>query len=295
MTDHLTPLIIITGPSGAGLSTALDALEDCGFEAIDNLPLRMIQPMAELSGPKNPLGLGVSARAREFSAPALLEILFEQQFVPGQDLQLIYIDCETDTLLTRYSVTRRPHPVCQGARLADSIAREKELLLPLKSRADILINTTELTPHQLRAEILRWFSMTARPAPIVQLQSFSYKRGLPRSADLVFDCRFLQNPHWETSLRRMTGLEPPVQEFVSKDPRFEEFFTRVKEMCLFLLPAVQEEGKSYLTLAFGCSGGRHRSVTMAELMGQALAKSGWQVSIRHRELETSKQQEKYAS
>ncbi len=295
MIDQSTPLVFLSGPSGAGLTTALDALEDCGFEAIDNLPLRMIQPVVELPGPKTPLGLSVSARAREYSADTFLDILFELQFATGRALQLVYIDCDTDELLNRYSATRRPHPLNPETQLADSITQEKEQLLPLKSRADILIDTTGLTPHQLRAEILNWFSAKARKAPTVQLQSFSYKRGLPRSADLVFDCRFLQNPHWQNSLRRMSGLDAPVREFVSKDPRFEEFFSHVKELSLFLLPAVQEEGKSYLTLAFGCSGGRHRSVSMAELMGQALTDSGWEVLIRHRELEVTKTQEKYAS
>jgi len=165
------------------------------------------------------------------------------------------------------------------------ISREKQLLDNVRDQASILIDSSELTPHEMRAEVTRLFSLEQDQKLAVSVHSFSYKRGLPRSADMVFDCRFLQNPHWVPELRAMTGREVDVAAYVSQDPRYETFFSQVSELCTTLLPAYLAEGKSHLTLAFGCSGGRHRSVAVAEAIAQTLAKAGWQVSCRHRELE----------
>lgn len=278
-------IVLVTGPSGAGRTTATDALEDAGFEVVDNLPLRMVLPLLDQSGASGPLALGLDIRNRDFSAQAVLDLLDAMAARADIQVQLLYLDCAPEEILRRYSGTRRRHPVQQANTLGDAVRHEIGLLEPVRTRADVLIDTTGLNPHQLRAEIKAGFAPQARRDLLVQVTSFSYKRGLPRGADFVFDCRFLRNPHWEAALRDLDGQDNAVQAFVRKDPRFAEFFAKVRDLSLFLLPAVKEEGKSYVTIALGCTGGKHRSVTMVELLSQALAEQGWQVSIRHRELD----------
>jgi UPF0042 nucleotide-binding protein len=165
------------------------------------------------------------------------------------------------------------------------IERERELLVPIRARADILIETGEMSPHDLRAEIERLFAPDEQKIMSVTVQSFSYKRGLPRGLDLAFDCRFLRNPHWDESLRRLDGRDGPVGEYVAADPRFDEFFEKLRDLVLFLLPGHRDEGKSHLSIGLGCTGGQHRSVFLTETLAKALAEAGWQVSKRHRELE----------
>ena len=278
-------IVLVTGPSGAGRSTATDALEDAGFEVIDNLPLRLILPLLEQSGTNGPLALGLDARNRDFSAHAVLDLLDTLEARSDIQVQLLYLDCAPEEIQRRYSGTRRRHPVRGENTLADAIAREIELLQPVRARADTLIDTTDLNPHELRADIVGGFAPQARRELLVQVQSFSYKRGLPRGADLVFDCRFLRNPHWEDALRPLDGRDDRVRAFVRGDARFDAFFAMTRDLSLFMLPAARDEGKSYITFAFGCTGGRHRSVTLVEMLAQTLAEQGWGVSIRHRELE----------
>jgi UPF0042 nucleotide-binding protein len=187
--------------------------------------------------------------------------------------------------LRRYSETRRRHPLAPAETPQDGIARELDLLAPLRARADILIDSSELTPHDLRAEVQRWCAPDGGDALAVSVQSFSYKRGLPRGADLLFDCRFLVNPHWETELRPHDGRHPGVAAHVKGDGRYAAFLDNVLRLARFLLPAYREEGKTHLSICFGCTGGQHRSVVVAEDVAAALAEGGWPVSIRHRELE----------
>jgi len=278
-------IVLTTGPSGAGLSTATNALEDAGFEAIDNLPMRLILPLLEQPVLDRPMCLGLDMRNRDFSGRAMLELLSELEAMPGVEPQLLYLDCRPEEIMRRYSSTRRRHPIGDAPTLIDSIAHEIDLLGPVRARADVLIDTSDMNPHQLRAEVEKWFEPQGHHQTVVQIQSFSYKRGLPRGVDLVFDCRFLNNPHWDETLRPMDGRTDAVQNFVAQDPRFSPFLEKVRDLSLFVLPATQEEGKSYLTIAFGCTGGKHRSVTLAERLSSALAEEGWQVSIRHRELD----------
>lgn len=278
-------LVLVTGPSGAGLSTATAALEDAGFEAIDNLPLRLVLPLLAHPGPDRPMSLGLDMRNREFSPQGFLDLLGELESRPEISLQLLYLDCRPDEILRRYSSTRRRHPISEAPTLADGISHEIELLRPIAARADILIDTSDLNPHELRVEIEKWFVPASRQHVAVQIQSFSYKRGLPRGVDLVFDCRFLRNPHWEETLRPLDGRSEAVQAYVEADERFDAFLEKVRDLSLFILPAAQQEGKSYLTIAFGCTGGKHRSVTLAERLARALEAAGWQVSTRHRELD----------
>jgi UPF0042 nucleotide-binding protein len=200
-------------------------------------------------------------------------------------MQVLYLDAAEEELVKRYSETRRRHPLAPAGPPMAGIARERDLLVPVRSRADVLIDTTGLSPHDLRAEIDRWFGTAEGRNLGVTLHSFSYKRGLPRGMDIVMDCRFLRNPHWDADLRARDGRDDDVAAYVAADPRFDDFFTRVKALVDLVLPAHKVEGKSHLSIGFGCTGGQHRSVMIVERMAQALAKDGWHVSKRHREME----------
>ena len=278
-------LVLVTGPSGAGRSTAINVLEDLGFEAIDNLPLSLIPRL--LDGPARPvpLALGLDVRNRDFSASNVIELIDGLTRNPAFAPEVLYLDCATDTLIRRYAETRRRHPLAGDGSPAEAIDAERDLLAPIRVRADVLVDTTDLSPHDLRAELARAFDVTAGLRMSVSIQSFSYKRGVPRGLDMMFDCRFLANPHWVAELRALDGRDPAVQAHVTGDPRYPEFFARVRDLLLFLLPAQVAEGKAHLAIGFGCTGGQHRSVTLAETMADSLADHGWQVAKRHRELE----------
>ncbi len=278
-------LVMVTGPSGAGRTSAIRVLEDLGYEAIDNLPISLIPRL--LDGPPlpRPLALGLDVRNRDFSSEALIEMVDALHRRPMVASELLYLDCDTDTLVRRFSETRRRHPLSPDAAPLAGILHELELLGPLRNRADVLIDTTNLTPHTLKAEIGRWFAPRDGRPMALSVQSFSYKRGLPRGVDMVFDCRFLINPHWEPALRDLDGRDASVAAHVMADPRFADFFTRVHGLIASLLDAFVDEGKSSLTIAFGCTGGKHRSVAMAEKLAATLAEQGWRVAKRHRELE----------
>lgn len=284
-------LVLVTGPSGAGRSSAIRALEDLGYEAIDNMPLRLIPALLDNPMPDKPVALGIDPRNRDFSCATVMDSLGRIAAVPGLVPELLYLDCNTDVLLNRFSETRRRHPLAEADRIEAGIQRELDLLAPLKSGADILIDTSDLNVHQLRAEVEHWFSKGDHSHLAVSVQSFSYKRGLPRSVDMVFDCRFLKNPFWEPSLRDGTGQDAAVRDHIWTDPRAHAFQKKLVEMVLWLLPAYRAEGKSHLSVALGCTGGQHRSVAMAETLGAALAEAGWRVSIRHRELDRHKRKE----
>nr|WP_280517681.1 RNase adapter RapZ [Falsirhodobacter halotolerans] len=277
-------MVLVTGPSGAGRSTAINALEDIGFEVIDNLPLSLVPRLIE-GASVGPLALGLDVRNRDFNATALIELIDRLTRNPAVALDVLYVDCSADELIRRYNQTRRRHPLGQAP--ADAIGREVDLLSPVRARADHLIDTTDMSPHDLKAEIASWYGTGEGARMTVSLQSFSYKRGVPRGVDLVFDCRFLNNPHWVPALREMDGRDAAVVDHIRNDPRFEEFFTRVRDLVLFLLPAQRDEGKAHATVAFGCTGGQHRSVAMVEMLADALAQGGWPVARRHRELERS--------
>ena len=276
-------VVIVTGPSGAGRTTAIRALEDLGFEAIDNLPLDLVERLFS-AAPIRPLAIGVDPRTRGFGARAVRDTLAALSGTPGVQVSLLFLDASEDMLLRRFSETRRRHPLATAQSLLEGVEQEKAMLEPLKPLADVLIDTSDLSPHDLRAELGRWFGGEDHTGLVVSVQSFSYKRGTPRSADIVLDCRFLRNPHWEAALRPKTGLEPDVAAYVRDDPLYGPFVEQVAALLLTLLPAYKQEGKSYFTVAFGCTGGKHRSVHIAETMANRLAQDGWQVSIRHREI-----------
>lgn len=278
-------IVLVTGPSGAGRSSALRVLEDAGFEAIDNLPLRLLPDLLESGEESQPMALGIDPRNRDFSTNAVLDLLGLLSARPGVAAELLYLDCSTEVLLRRFSETRRRHPMAPADRPAEGIRREQDLLESIRARADVLIDTTDLNVHQLRAEVEHWFAPGGERLLTVSVQSFSYKRGLPRSVDMVFDCRFLRNPYWAPDLRPLNGTDARVAAYVSEDPRYAPFVQKVLDLSLLVLPASRDEGKSHVSIAFGCTGGQHRSVTLAEAHAANLAEQGWQVSIRHRELD----------
>ena len=283
MPEH--QIVLVTGPSGAGKTTAIHAMEDLGFEVIDNLPLSLVPRL--LDGP--PLGrriaLVLDVRNRDFNTTTLIELIDTLTRDPAVSLEVLYLDCAADDLIRRYSETRRLHPLAPSETPDLGIAREIDLLVPIRARADHLIETTDMSPHDLKAEITQWFNQSRSAALAVSVQSFSYKRGVPRGVDMIFDCRFLRNPHWETSLRNMDGRDDTVLDHIAQDPRFAPFYEKLLDLITMLLPAHRDEGKAHLTIGFGCTGGQHRSVAVAELLAKDLAKAGWPVSKRHLELE----------
>lgn len=278
-------VVLVTGPSGAGRSTAIHALEDLGYEAIDNLPLSLVPRL--LDGPPlaRPIALGIDVRNRDFSATALIELIDGLTLLPEVAPEVLFLDCHPDELIRRYGETRRRHPLSGAGTPAQGVESEIDLLAPIRARAEALIDTTDLSPHDLKAEIGRWFGGGSAARLAVSLHSFSYKRGVPRGLDIMLDCRFLRNPHWEAALRPLDGRDPAVASFVAADKRFEAFFAKTVDLLTLLLPAQVDEGKSHVAIGFGCTGGQHRSVTVTEKMAKALAEAGWQVSKRHRELE----------
>lgn len=278
-------LVLVTGPSGAGRTTAIRVLEDLGHEVIDNIPLSLVPRLLEGAPPERPIALGLDVRNRDFNATALIELIDGMARDPAVSLQVLYLDCAAGELVRRYSETRRRHPLAPAETPDEGIARELDLLAPIRARADHLIDTTELSPHDLKEDLAQWFDPGRSGLLAVSLQSFSYRRGVPRGVDMVFDCRFLNNPHWQPGLRALDGRDARVLDYLKQDPRFDEFTGRLRGMIEFLLPAHVKEGKAHLSIGFGCTGGQHRSVAIAELMGAALAQAGWPVSKRHRELE----------
>jgi len=278
-------IVLVTGPSGAGRSTAINVFEDMGFETIDNMPLSLLSGLLSGQTSGRQIALGVDIRTRDFSVGSVLDIHEEIKRTEGFDSTILFLDCETDALVQRYSETRRRHPLAPDETPKFGIEREKKILSTLRLRADVLIETTNLSPNDLKQELKNWYGDADAKHLAITLHSFSYKRGTPRGIDMIYDCRFLNNPYWEKSLRSMNGTDKEVAEYVKSDIRFDEFFERLSGMCEFLLPAYIDEGKAHFSLGFGCTGGQHRSVCIAEALGKSLADSGWHVSIRHRELE----------
>ncbi|MBW7920475.1 MAG: RNase adapter RapZ [Rubellimicrobium sp.] len=288
MTDtlpHIPRLVLVTGPSGAGRTTAINALEDLGHEVIDNLPLSLLPRLTEGPPLSRPLAIGLGVSNRDFSAGMLLETVDHLAARPDPGVAVVFLDCDESELLRRFAATRRRHPLDTGDGPLPALQRERAMLAPLRARADILIETDSLSPHDLAREIAHWFAPGGTRPMAVSLHSFSYRRGLPRGLDLVFDTRFLRNPHWVPELRALDGRDARVADWVAGDPRYAAFREKLDDLILFLLPAARDEGKAHLAIGIGCTGGQHRSVTVVESLAQALAAAGWPVSKRHRELE----------
>lgn len=277
---HLPNIVVVTGISGAGKSTALKALEDAGFDAVDNPPMRVIPDLIRESAGAEGLAVGVDVRSRGFSVDAVTALLADH---PGARLMLL--DCDSDVARRRFTETRRRHPLPGAASPAEGIQQEKRLLQPLRGYAERVIDTSLLTARDLRRLVQAAFAGARFQQLSVAIESFSFPKGALRGADLVFDVRFLANPHYEDTLRPLTGRDEKVADFVKADPNYEPFIERLQGLLLFLLPLYEQEGKSYLTVAVGCTGGRHRSVAVAEHLGAFLTDQGWPVRIGHREIE----------
>ncbi|MEL6476322.1 MAG: RNase adapter RapZ [Pseudomonadota bacterium] len=278
--------MLVTGMSGAGRSTAIAAFEDMGYEAVDNFPLALIDQLVEpISGTSHPMALGVATQTRGFSARAVRDVVERLRRRWHAGAMVVFLDCAEQKLLERFSETRRRHPMAPADTPQAGVLRERTILADLRDSADAVIDTTNMTPHDLKAELKARFTLTRSAGLAVSIQSFSYKRGAPHEADMVLDCRFLQNPYWQEALRPLDGRDAEIQAFVGGDPLFNGFFDRIADLMLLLLPAYKREGKAYFSLALGCSGGRHRSVAVAEKLAGHLEKQGWPVSVRHRELD----------
>lgn len=274
-------LVLVTGLSGAGKASILAALEDCGFRTVDNPPLDLLPDLVRRTD--GDLALGVDTRGRDFAPEAVLATLAHLRGRPGWHAELVYATAEEAVLLRRYTETRRRHPLARGGRVADGIAAEAALTAPLKAAADLVIDTSDLPLRGLRALIERRYGQPGLRLAI-GLVSFAYPKGLPREADLVFDLRWLSNPHDDPVLRPLTGLDPAVAAHVEADPDFAQFFGRMADLIALLLPRFMGEGKKYLTIALGCTGGRHRSVATVQKLATYLGSNGWRVDVTHREL-----------
>ena len=286
--DGRRRVILLTGLSGAGMSTALKGLEDLGYEAVDNLPLALVPYLvAEGDNRGTPLAVVIDCRTRDFAAEGLLQQVSALRSQRDLDLRLVFVTADVDILQRRFTETRRRHPLAQDRPIADGIQKERAVLAPVRDRADLVIDTSLLNIHELKRMIGGRFAADRQPGLLVSVMSFSFRRGLPREADLVFDVRFLANPYWDQDLRSHSGLEADVQAYVAADPDFDGFIVSLKGLVGPLLPRFNREGKSYLTIAVGCTGGRHRSVFVAELLSQWLRDEGYRVGLAHRDLATS--------
>ena len=281
LSRRLPRLLLVTGMSGAGKSTVLDALEDMGWDTVDNLPADLLQEFVHGGGQRTAnAAIGMDVRSRGFDAQTLGELIHS---IEGVEPELLYLDCSGAELIRRYDETRRLHPLAPDRPAEDGIARERQVTGPLRTAADSLIDTTDLSPAELRDELRRRFGGEA-DQPVLTVTSFSFAHGIARTADLVFDLRFLPNPHWVDELRPLTGLDLPVHDYLAQDPSWGETMERIESLLIDWIPRYWAAGKSYVTVAFGCTGGRHRSVAAAVEIGERLRGAGFAPNVRHRDL-----------
>ncbi|MBT4769181.1 MAG: RNase adapter RapZ [Rhodospirillaceae bacterium] len=289
--DISTPLageriVLVTGLSGAGHSSALKGFEDLGYEAVDNLPISLLSAyVRQDSLLPRPLAIGIDIRTRDFEADRVLEEIAGLKSSLGVEVQLLFLDCDDDVLVRRFTETRRRHPLAADRPLADGIYLERRLLARLGECADVVMDTSLFTLGEFQHQLARHFRLDSHPGVAVTVLSFAFSKGLPREADLVFDVRFLKNPHYEVALREKTGRDRQVADFVTSDTGFAAFFDGLTGLLLPLLPRFEREGKSYLTIAIGCTGGRHRSVFVAEKLASWLREQEQRVSLLHRDCE----------
>jgi UPF0042 nucleotide-binding protein len=281
--------VLVTGISGAGRSSALKMFEDMGYEAVDNMPLSLLAALSA-GRDRRSLAIGVDIRTRNFDVAAVLEALARLIAPPGDDgggfdARIVFLDSTDDVLRRRFTETRRPHPLALDRPVMDGISHERALLAGLRERADLVIDTTELSPGDLRRLLAGHFALDAAPGPKVFVTSFSYRHGIPREADLVFDVRFLANPHYKPALKPLTGRDADCAAFIEADPAWAPFFDALTRLFGVLLPGYAREGKAYLTVAVGCTGGRHRSVFVAERLAAWLAGSRHKVDVIHRDVD----------
>ena len=282
-------VLLVTGLLGAGKTTALRVLEDLGWETIDNFPIRMLgqligKPGEVVEGLRPPLAIGFDSRTRGFDPHAIIERV--KRLTERQDLEVttLFLDCSGQELERRYNETRRRHPLAADMPAASGIAAERELMEPLRRWADMVVVTTDMSANDLQQQIRERFAPLSEHGITITVSSFGFSRGMPPVADLVFDMRFLDNPHWVEGLRPLTGKDAPVAEHIRRDPAFDAVFTQIRDLLTTVLPRYEAQGKAYVHIAFGCTGGRHRSVFTAEQMAAALRELGYSPTVLHRNL-----------
>ena len=282
--DGKSGLVLVTGVSGAGRTTTLKILEDFGFDAVDNLPLRMLSALVPGDcRPEQPIAIGLDIRTRDFGVDQFVDIVGKLRKQTGMDPLMIYVDADTTVLQRRFTETRRPHPLSHDRPLVDAIEHEKRLMAPISATADMRIDTSRLKSAELRKILQDQFDIGENEGMAIFVRSFSFRQGVPAEADLVFDVRFLRNPHYDPELRLMTGMNAAVGHYIEEDPDFSGFIDRLKAMLEPILPRYAQEGKSYLTIAVGCTGGQHRSVYIARLLNDWIADLGYDTHLSHRD------------
>jgi UPF0042 nucleotide-binding protein len=289
-------ILLLSGLSGAGKTTALKTLEDMGWEVVDNLPLVLLDRLLDTPLPAGhageddrPLALGIDARTRGFDATAIVRRIKALREKHGHDVETLFLDCSDAELERRFAETRRRHPLALDRPAADGIAREREITDPLRRWSSQLIDTTDFSTNALQQEIRSRFARGGLSDPVLTILSFGFSRGVPRNADLMFDMRFLRNPHWDDDLRPLTGLDPRVAAYIQADPAYEAAVSRIEDLLATLLPRYAEGGKTYITVAFGCTGGKHRSVHVADRVAKYLQGAGFSPTLLHRNIESAPQ------
>ena len=281
-------VLLVTGVLGAGKTTALRVLEDLGWEVIDNFPIRMLERLIDTpdlaDGEHAPLAIGFDSRTRGFNPHTIVEVVKRLSLRDDIELTTLYLDCSGEELQRRYNETRRRHPLAADMPASSGISAEREIMESLRRWADMVINTTAFSVNELQQAMREQFAPQSGPAMTVTVTSFGFSRGMPPVADFVFDMRFLANPYWDPELRPLTGKDAPVAEFIRRDPAFGDAFARIRDLLLALLPRFKLNGKAYVHIAFGCTGGRHRSVFMTEQIGMALRDAGFSPTLLHRNL-----------
>lgn len=278
-------MLLISGLAGAGRTTALRALEDLGYEAVDNLPLELLPHVVSgLAGTDQPIAIGIDSRSRGFTGKDFLQHVEALRADPRFELVLVFLDCTDDVLIRRFTETRRRHPLAPDRNAADGIARERTLMFGVRAVADLMVDTSNRSMAELKRLMTERFALERQPGLAITVMSFSFRIGIPREADLVFDVRFLANPHYVDALQPLDGETAEVARFIERDPALGGFMKSLDALIKPLLPNYEREGKSYLTIAVGCTGGRHRSVYVAKKLAEELVASGRPVALIHRDL-----------
>lgn len=277
-------ILLVTGMLGAGKTTVLRELEDLGWESIDNFPIRLFDRLINSEDTRHPIAVGFDCRTRGFNPTDIIEQVKQLSSRDDLIITTLFIDCAGHELERRFNETRRRHYLAQDLPVSSGVAAERELVSPLRRWADILVDTSDYTTNDLKQTVRASFSPTAPQEMTVTVTSFGFSRGMPPAADLVFDMRYLDNPHWVDGLRELTGLDAPVGHHIEQDPAFDSTFAKIRDLLLELLPRYSSQGKSYVNVAFGCTGGRHRSVFTTERIAEALREAGFSPTVLHRNL-----------
>ena len=274
-------LILVIGQSGAGRTTVIHILDDQGFDTLDNVPVHLIPRVVPRELVDKPLALGLDIRSKSFSLQNLMKEISNWKGLSKSSVVILFLECSLDVLIKRFSLTRRPHPVPGENNLELSIKRELKLIAPLREKADFVLDTSNTSPNELRLKLGSIFPLAKNRSINIMLQSFSFRNGSPSGVDMIFDCRFLKNPNWEDGLKDLNGTDVEVKDYLRKDESWASFNKCLKQMLLTIIPAFEKEGKSYLSIGLGCTGGQHRSVFVAEQLYKHLLDKSYDVKIIH--------------